>query len=62
MDIRKTVLERAFDLARSGKFAKLSDIARQLGAEGYSIDQLEGRQLRKQILALIAEATKTSGD
>jgi hypothetical protein len=30
MDIRKTVLERAFELARSGKFANLSDISRRL--------------------------------
>jgi hypothetical protein len=59
MDIRKKALERAFELARSGKFARLSDIARQLGAEGYSIDQLEGRHLRKQMLALIAEATRS---
>ena len=56
MDIRKTVLERAFELARSGKFANLSDISRRLRAEGYSVDQLEGTQLKKQITALITEA------
>lgn len=58
MDANKTTLERAFDLARSGKCLSLPDIAHTLQAEGYLVSQIEGQSLRKQLLVLIEEATK----
>jgi hypothetical protein len=53
MDDRPTVLERAFQLAKSGQFKSIDDIRRQLAKEHYSRDQLTGGTLRKQLLALI---------
>jgi hypothetical protein len=58
MDTDKTALERAFDLARSGKCLTLTDIALSLRAEGYAVNQLEGYSLKKQLSALIQEAKK----
>lgn len=57
MDDRKTALERAFELARSGRCLSVRDIAHKLHAEKYGISQLEGPILKKQLLALIAVAT-----
>ena len=53
-----TVLERAFDLARSGKCHNLMDIALKLKSEGYSIAHLEGRMLKTQLRHLIDVAMK----
>lgn len=55
-DGTQTVLERAFELARSGRFANASDIKRALVAEGYSVAQFTGRTLTKQLRAAIDEA------
>jgi len=41
-------LERAFQLAKSGKYASVDDIKTQLGKEGYSDNQVTGRQLSQQ--------------
>ena len=51
-----TILERAFDLARSGQFRSVSDIRRQLLAEGFYVGQLTGPSLLKQLTALIRSA------
>ncbi len=51
-----TALERAFELARSGKFATSNDIRRCLSAEGYSHYQINGPSLLKQIRAVIETA------
>jgi hypothetical protein len=56
MDIRKTTVERAFELARSGRCRTIRDIAYQLHAEKYDISHLEGPTLRKQLQTLIDEA------
>ena len=61
MEPNKTSLERAFDLALSGKCLSIGDIQRQLIFEGYVVTQLEGKTLRKQLLELIKKATKTHG-
>ena len=58
MDTNKTALERAFELARSGRCLSVSDIAHQLHSEGYSVAQLEGPLLRKQLSELIEKAKK----
>jgi hypothetical protein len=53
MEINKTTLERAFDLARSGEFARVEELIRRLKAEGYKQSQIEGYVLRKQLIKLI---------
>jgi hypothetical protein len=49
-------LERAFQLAKSGKYATVDEIKTQLGKEGYASSQVTGRQLTQQLRALIATA------
>lgn len=44
-----TTLERAFQLARSGEFDSVATIAKQLKAEGYALQQLEGATLKRQL-------------
>ena len=56
MDHTVTALERAFELARSGRCASVADIKKQLKSEGYSITQITGRVLSKQLDALIKAA------
>ena len=46
---RPTALERAFDLARSGKYAGVSELRQQLKIEGYSPEQLSGPALLRQL-------------
>jgi hypothetical protein len=53
MEPGKTSLERAFELARSGRFTDLAALERQLRNEGYQQIQLEGASVRKQIRALM---------
>jgi hypothetical protein len=62
MDLKPLMLERAFDLARSGAYTRLEDIRLQLKREGYAEFQLYGASLRKQLRALIVEARKTSAE
>lgn len=45
----KTPLERAFELARSGKYASVTDIKRRLAAERYDLQQVTGPALQKQL-------------
>jgi hypothetical protein len=46
---RPTALERAFDLARTGKYASVTELRVQLKAEGYSGEQLTGPKLLRQL-------------
>ena len=57
MNANLRVLERAFELARSGRCRTIEDIHRQLKAEGYSTSQITGPWLLRQIRSLIQEAT-----
>jgi hypothetical protein len=50
-------LERAFELARSGKFASTTDIKSQLSKEGFQIDQLSGGSLMRQLRTIMKAAT-----
>jgi hypothetical protein len=63
MVMQKTVLERAFDIARSGRCINVGDLIKRLHQEGYDTSQIEGNQLKKQLLRLITEAKSehTSG-
>jgi hypothetical protein len=56
MDPATTALERAFQLARSGDYASVPDIKKQLTTEGYAVTQVTGGTLTKQLLGLIREA------
>jgi hypothetical protein len=55
-----SLLERAFELARSGHFAKVPDVTKQLKQEGYThylVDEhLSGRAIRSKIKNLCREA------
>jgi hypothetical protein len=51
-----TALERAFQLAKSGDYASVPDIKRRLLKEGYSVAQITGRELSRQLLGLIRAA------
>jgi hypothetical protein len=44
-----SALERAFELARSGDYKNASEVKRTLAAEGYTIHQLTGPTLVRQI-------------
>ena len=56
MDTHKTALERAFDIARSGRCISVADLIRRLQDEGYEIPQIEGPHLKKQLARMIEEA------
>jgi hypothetical protein len=55
-----TVLERAFQLAKSGKCATVEAIRQQLRSEGYSLSQVTGGVLSRQLLALTHTARGTA--
>ena len=59
MELRKTALERAFELASSGRCLSVSDISHKLRDEQYSLSQLDGPALKKQLVALIEKAVKS---
>lgn len=65
MDQNITALERAFQIAKSGECETLTDVKKRLKAEGYSINQIEGRTITKQLATLIknakADPTATPG-
>ena len=58
MEANKTSLERAFELARSGKVPSLQILQKRLASEGYTKSQIEGRVLKKQLNAIIEKAAK----
>jgi len=62
MDQKMTALERAFQLARSGRVAGLTEIVTSLNREGYSASQTEGPVLKRQLSGLIKAARKASAD
>ena len=55
---RQTTLERAFELAKSGKFTSLESIRAQLSAEGFEFAraQTTGATLTRQLRKLIDDA------
>jgi hypothetical protein len=52
MEYRPTSLERAFQLARTGEFSGLGAILDRLRAEGFSLSQVEGPVLKRQLREL----------
>jgi len=59
MDPSKNALERAFDLARSGKCASLKDIKMRLASEGYSLKDFVGSPSPARQLRTIIETAKS---
>ena len=55
---RPGIIERAFQVAKSGKVSNIKDLRTQLAEEGYSnvTGVLTGRSLRQQISRMIVEA------
>ena len=55
-----TAVERAFALARSGSCLSVQDIKLKMREEGFSVSETEphlaGPSIRKQLVALMAEA------
>jgi hypothetical protein len=55
------VLERAFEMARSGRFSSVSDLRKELQKEGFTYIQisadLNGRAIQRQLRQAIVAAT-----
>jgi len=49
-------MERAFQLAKSGTYTSIPAIKEQLKGEGFSVTQITGKTLTKQLNMLIAAA------
>jgi hypothetical protein len=61
MQNHPTTIERAFDLARSGRFATVTSIRKQLRLEGYQErSELRGPVLYHQLRSLIHEGVAIS--
>ena len=56
MEANKSCLERAFEIARSGRVPNLPYLLNQLKAEGYGHDHIQGPVLKKQLNELIEKA------
>jgi hypothetical protein len=63
MDERPSVIERAFQIAKSGKAASVIELREILTAEGYSnsAQSLAGRPISSQLTRLITAARLTNG-
>lgn len=57
----KTTLERAFEMARSGDYPDTIELKRKLLAEGYSLTQMVGPSLHRQLKQLCIEARNKIG-
>ena len=53
MDKNRTTLERAFEIASSGKCNDLAALRKHLKSEGYDPDQVAGPSLQKQLRSLM---------
>jgi hypothetical protein len=62
MDPNTSVLERAFEIAKSGCCRSLQDIRRQLSREGYVADTVTGPLLEKQLKELMSRASAAIGE
>ena len=56
MDPNQTSLERAFYLARTGRFASVTEIKLTLSSEGYGTSAIVGRVLNAQLRKLINDS------
>jgi len=60
VETRAGIVERAFEIARSGAVTNIGDLRRALAKEGYAnvAQVLSGRSLKLQLMLLIADARK----
>ena len=58
MEVQKTGLERAFEIAKAGKCRNLFELNKRLKSEKYDAIYTEGAALKKQLLKLIEEAKR----
>ncbi len=58
MEERPSVIERAFQIAKSGTVSSIADLSGQMTAEGYANAEqiLAGRSLALQVTRMIVEA------
>jgi hypothetical protein len=56
MDPTKTALERAFEMAKSGKFRSVTELRYALNSEGYAGSQIDGRLLARQLQVIMKAA------
>lgn len=56
MDLRKTSLQRAFELARTGKYLNVHEIIVRLRSERQDVAQIEGPLLKKQLMEIIEKS------
>ena len=56
----KTTIERAFEMARSGRFKDVPSLKIAIGREGFSAAQITGRLLLKQLREAIQGARQTT--
>ncbi len=61
MDPKLTALERAFQLARSGRVATITELLQALRRDRYDTQQVQGPTLRRQLTALIKAARSAGG-
>jgi len=59
MQANTTAIERAFELAKSGRYVNVGEIKYRLHVEGYFADAITGTQLCEQLKAIIDTARKT---
>ena len=52
----QTTLERAFELAQTGKCRTVTELRLKLRGEGFDVDQITGPKLLKQLNALLGSA------
>lgn len=56
MDPNTSAIERAFHMAKSGRFTDVAGVKTALSAEGYSTSAIVGRVLLAQLRKLIRDA------
>ena len=56
MEPNVTPLERAFQLAKTGRYVDVGEIKLRLKQEGYAQDQVQARSLNRQLQELIRVA------
>jgi hypothetical protein len=59
MQPHKTVIERAFELARTGVYSEVGEIKERLRNEGYFTDTVTGPMLRAQLKGLMEAGQKS---
>jgi hypothetical protein len=58
----KTAIERAFELATSGKFPSVSQLRTALKHEGYAVKEIDGPALVHQLRHLIHKSKRSPAD